>query len=234
MITKVLIKLLEAPVKPEHPMDFIRDNLGATMYERNQIEQLEQQVNDYKKEVTELKQQIDELKSKLSEAETGEEKLTNGNGASDATVVAEKVAETAASSSVTPAPTISGGAKIDDSSDDKISESEKAVAPASVTVDDVPVIEAATADEQSLVPTVCDNGETVNVESAPTSSNVRDDSELDSTKKKEDVTMDGGSSNESTSISVTDKDKSATDAIEKAEASVDTKMAATTATDNQK
>lgn len=237
MITKVLIKLLEAPVKPEHPMDFIRDNLGATMYERNQIELLEQQVNDYKKEVTDLKSQIDELKSKLGDKEKGDEKLTNGNVTSDAAAVAEKmvekVAETAASASVSPAPAINGGAKIDDSADNGISESEKAVAPASVAVDDIPVIEAATADEQSTVPTVCDNGDAPIVESVPTSADVSDEPDVESTKKT-DSTTDDGSSNETT-IPTAGNKEATTDAIEKADTSTDTKLtASTSAADSQK
>lgn len=234
MITKVLIKLLEAPVKPEHPMDFIRDNLGATMNERNQIEQLEQQVSDYKKEVTELKQQIDELKSKLSENKKDDEKLTNGTVTSDATaatatVVVEKVADTAATVSVAPAG--SGGAKIDDSADNKISESEKAVAPASVAVDDVPVIEAAAADEQSSVPVASDDGaSTSNVDAAPTSP---DEPDLESTKEKEST---ADVSNEVTAP-VTEKaaEGATTDAIEKSDTAVDTKPgASTTAADSQK
>lgn len=66
-ITKVLVKLLEAPVKPEHPIDFIRDNLGPTIAEQRRVEGLEQQVADYKKEVSHLKSQIEELKVKLDE-----------------------------------------------------------------------------------------------------------------------------------------------------------------------
>lgn len=231
MITKVLIKLLEAPVKPEHPIDFIRDNLGATMYERNQIEQLEQQVNDYKKEVTELKQEIDELKSKLHDTESVAVTLTNGNAKSETTVNAgEKVAETAASASVPSVPTINGGAKIDDSVDDKISESEKAIAPASVATDDVPVIEAATADEQSSVPTECNKDEATAAESP----NVNVGSNPESTKKVESA-AESGTSTESTTVVVAEKEKLKTEATEKIDAGEDAKPTPSTkAADTQK
>lgn len=216
MITKVLIKLLEAPVKPEHPMDFIRDNLGATMYERNQIDQLEQQVNDYKKEVIDLKNQIDDLKSKLKETDKSEEKLTSGNVVDSAIV--EKITETAVSAS--PTPTLTGGAKIDDPADIKISESEKAVAPASVDVCEVPVIEAATAVDQSKVPKVFDNGETPNVvESAPTSGNVNADTDLQSTRKK---AINGHNSNV-VAVPVTENGEAIADATEKDDTNKDTK-----------
>lgn len=75
-ITKVLMKLLEAPVKPEHPIDFIRDNLGPTIAERLRVEGLEQQLADYKKEVSDLKSQIEELKVKLDETN---KPMVNGN-----------------------------------------------------------------------------------------------------------------------------------------------------------
>lgn len=233
MITKVLIKLLEAPVKPEHPMDFIRDNLGATMYERNQIEQLEQQVNDYKKEVSDLKSQIDELKSKLGDKENDDEKLSNVNVASDTAAVAEKVSETAVNALVSLAPAINGGAKIDDSADNKISESEKAVAPASVAVDDIPVIEAATAEEQSTVSTVCDNGDAANMESAPTSADVTDEPDVESTKKT-DSTAGDGITKETISPSAANEEATI-DAIDKADTSADAKLtASTSAADSQK
>lgn len=75
-ITKVLMKLLEAPVKPEHPIDFIRDNLGPTIAEKLRVEGLEQQLADYKKEVSDLKSQIEELKAKLDETNNP---MVNGN-----------------------------------------------------------------------------------------------------------------------------------------------------------
>lgn len=68
-ITKVLIKLLETPVKPEHPLDFIRDNLGPTLAEKHRTELLEQQLADYKQEVSDLKARIGQLQTKLSEKE---------------------------------------------------------------------------------------------------------------------------------------------------------------------
>lgn len=76
----MLIKLLEAPVKPEHPIDFIRDNLGPTLAEKHRIENLEQQLTEYKQEVSDLKAQIDQLKSKLSESE-------QSSDSNDATVI---------------------------------------------------------------------------------------------------------------------------------------------------
>lgn len=70
------MKLLETPVKPEHPIDFIRDNLGPTIAERLRVEDLEQQLADYKKEVSDLKSQIVELKVKLDESNIP---MVNGN-----------------------------------------------------------------------------------------------------------------------------------------------------------
>lgn len=70
------MKLLEAPVKPEHPIDFIRDNLGPTIAEKLRVEGLEQQLADYKKEVSDLKTQIEELKVKLDETN---KPMVNGN-----------------------------------------------------------------------------------------------------------------------------------------------------------
>lgn len=70
------MKLLEAPVKPEHPIDFIRDNLGPTIAEKLRVEGLEQQLADYKKEVSDLKSQIEELKVKLDEIN---KPMINGN-----------------------------------------------------------------------------------------------------------------------------------------------------------
>lgn len=62
------MKLLEAPVEPEHPIDFIRDNLGPTNAEKQRVEGLEQKLVDYKQEISDLKSQIDDLKEKLNKA----------------------------------------------------------------------------------------------------------------------------------------------------------------------
>lgn len=152
MMTKVLIKLLETPVKPEHPIDFIRENLGATQYERNQIEQLEQQVNDYKQEVIDLKSQVDELKLKLSEKD--ELKVTNGDVVSPVKVAVDN-SKTTDDAAIVENTVSNGGGIVDDSTDKKISESEKAVTPVTPTADDIPVIEAAVA-EPCAVPTIED------------------------------------------------------------------------------
>lgn len=162
-ISSVLVKLLETPVKPEHPIDFIRDNLGATNYERLKIEQLEKQVADYKQEVYDLKHQIDELKTKLNEKSTNEtEKIPEKSGENDETAVpALKVnaQSTTAQEPITGA-VASGGAAptaiTGDSVDKKITESETAVAPApSITDDEEIKIEAsATATNGDIVTAV--------------------------------------------------------------------------------
>lgn len=148
MFTKVLVKLLETPVKPEHPIDFIRDNLGATVLERSQIDQLERKVSDYEKEIGGLKREIAELQVKLKEQAAEVASATEE-------AVTEPPEEAASSEpkegAAAPVPA-SGGAKVDDSSDKRINESEKAAAPSSNAVDNGPVIEAATANSASAVP----------------------------------------------------------------------------------
>lgn len=139
MLTKVLIKLLDAPVKPEHPMDFIRDNLGATHFEKNQIEQLEQTVKDYKHEVDDLKFQIEELKKKLNEKNASET-------AKDVVVPAVIVESISDDKDI---PAIQSPVKVAavsisvEESDKKIAESEKAIAPATPEVDEIKSIESA-------------------------------------------------------------------------------------------
>lgn len=163
MLSKVLIKLLEAPVKPEHPMDFIRDNLGATMFEKNQIEQLEQTVRDYKHEVDDLKSQIDDLKRKLDGKTVIEAKMSNE--AADAVIPAkETVAVEVAAPvvAVTAGPTVAGeepssdqassiaNLSVADDSDKKTVVSEEAVAPIPSDVDEVKTIESAAGATASL------------------------------------------------------------------------------------
>lgn len=126
-ITKVLIKLLETPVKPEHPIDFIRDNLGPTLAEKHRIEQLEQQVADYKQEVSDLKKEIEGLKGKLSDCTTKKAVDSAAAEPSETKSDAEAKDESADSQ---PEAVNSGGAEPDATAEKKIIESEKAAAPA--------------------------------------------------------------------------------------------------------
>lgn len=208
MITKVLIKLLETPVKPEHPIDFIRDNLGATLNERNRIEQLEQQVNDYQKEVAELKSQIVTLTAKLSEKECADEKSTENTVAADTTdpiaiVEAEKVTDTP-----------SGGGKIDDTTETKIIESEKAVAPTSIAASDVPVIEAATADEQNPVST---DEVVVAVESTKVSTDKTNKVDGDENTKQPETSSDNNVTAQEPDAPKVEKNETKTEADDKSE-----------------
>lgn len=131
-ITKVLIKLLETPEKPEHPMDFIRANLGATQAEERRIESLEQEVSGYKKEVSELKSQLEAVKAKLNEyekeAETNE--TDEKKNEEKPTVESSQVVDSKPVESV-------GGAEADSIKDKTIAESEKAATPnlSTTTVD---------------------------------------------------------------------------------------------------
>lgn len=134
MLSKVLAKLLEAPVKPEHPIDFIRDNLGATLFEKNRIEQLEQTVKDYKQEVADLKSQIDSLQKKLNEKASAE----NDNLAP--VIVEPPIAAEASVDVKAASPTAT---LLTDESAKKISDSEKAVAPTLADIDEVKLIESA-------------------------------------------------------------------------------------------
>lgn len=58
MLSKVFIQLMENPEKPEHPIDFIRENLGASLQEKMQIDLLQQEVASYRLQVEELKQKL--------------------------------------------------------------------------------------------------------------------------------------------------------------------------------
>lgn len=145
MISKVLIKLLEAPVKPEHPIDFIRDNLGASSFERKKIEQLEQQVAGYKQEVADLKQQVDELKTKLNEKTVVDETEVPKTDETNEKLV-EKETKTDVKEKENEAGASAGGANPD--VENKVNETEKAIVPATITDEQqVKSEEAATADD---------------------------------------------------------------------------------------
>lgn len=139
-ITKVLIKLLELPEKPEHPMDFIRANLGASQAEENRIASLEKEVDDYKKEVSELKSQLEAVKAKLSEYEkptdATEADDTKNNEQSGETVQATETKESDSKLSSV------GGAEADTVKDKNVAESEKAATPSTTaaTVDSAKVL----------------------------------------------------------------------------------------------
>lgn len=144
MLSKVLIKLLEAPVKPEHPIDFIRDNLGATMFEKKQIEQLEQTVRDYKQEVDELKTQVEDLKQKLNEKAVAIKPSVPVSVADVPPPPSSAMTAIASESSAVVKKATSANVSTDSDSGKKINESEKAIAPTTPHVDEVKSIESAT------------------------------------------------------------------------------------------
>lgn len=69
VLSKSITKLMESPEKPESPVDFIRENMGLTQKELNQIEFLKEEVEIYKKQVNDLKMEIAGLKLERQEIE---------------------------------------------------------------------------------------------------------------------------------------------------------------------
>lgn len=74
VLSKSITKLMESPEKPESPVDFIRENMGLTQKELNQIEFLKEEVEIYKKQVNDLKNEIAGLKLERQEVENGLQK----------------------------------------------------------------------------------------------------------------------------------------------------------------
>lgn len=190
-ITKVLTKLLEAPEKPEHPMDFIRANLGASQAEEMRIASLEKEVDDYKKEVSELKSQLEAVKTKLSEYE----KTTDAVEADDTKKeeqLEESVQATEEKETDKKAASV-GGAEVDAIKDKNVAESEKAATASSI---------AATVDSAK----VSNDSETADVAKSNTTDTKKDGEKLtasttsdaDNAKKDE---------NDTTTANSTDKDK---------------------------
>ena len=64
MISKVLVKLFELPVKPEQPVNFILENLGVSTKSNIQIELLQEEVENLKQQVENLKQQLADEREK--------------------------------------------------------------------------------------------------------------------------------------------------------------------------
>lgn len=62
MFTKVLIQLMRVQDKPENPIEFIREQMGASLKEKQHIEILKQEVEFYRQKVDELTKQLDEAK----------------------------------------------------------------------------------------------------------------------------------------------------------------------------
>lgn len=60
---------MESPEKPESPVEFIRENMGLSQKELNQIEFLKEEVEVYKKQVNDLKMEIAGLKLERQEVE---------------------------------------------------------------------------------------------------------------------------------------------------------------------
>ncbi|KAJ6638533.1 c-Myc-binding protein [Pseudolycoriella hygida] len=63
VLSKSITKLMESPEKPESPVAFIRQNMGLTQKELDEIEFLKEEVESYKKQVKDLKNEIAGLKS---------------------------------------------------------------------------------------------------------------------------------------------------------------------------
>lgn len=62
-ITKVLIKLLNAPERPENAVEFIRNNLGVTLSQANTIKQLTADLEDAQNEIAQLKRTVEQLQA---------------------------------------------------------------------------------------------------------------------------------------------------------------------------
>lgn len=71
VLSKSITKLMESPEKPESPVDFIRDNIGLSQKDLNQLEFLKEEVEVYKKQVNDLKIEIAGLKLERKEVENG-------------------------------------------------------------------------------------------------------------------------------------------------------------------
>lgn len=61
MLTKVLIQLMTIPEKPENPIEFIREQVGASLKEKQQMKILEHEVEFYRQKVDELTKQLEEI-----------------------------------------------------------------------------------------------------------------------------------------------------------------------------
>lgn len=83
---------MEIPEKPESPVEFIRENMGCSLKERNQIEFLKEEVEVYKKQVNDLKKEIAGLKS----AERQNDESVKPKEVEEEEVVVVDVATTAA------------------------------------------------------------------------------------------------------------------------------------------
>ncbi|XP_037027531.1 c-Myc-binding protein homolog [Bradysia coprophila] len=88
VLSKSITKLMESPEKPESPVDFIRENMGLTQKELNQIEFLKEEVEIYKKQVNDLKLEIAGLKQERQEVENGLSKVIADSIVKDDIVVA--------------------------------------------------------------------------------------------------------------------------------------------------
>lgn len=62
MFTKVLIQLMRHPEKPDDPIEFIREHMGASLKEKQHIEILQQEVDFYRQKVDDLAKQLAEAK----------------------------------------------------------------------------------------------------------------------------------------------------------------------------
>jgi len=69
VLTKSITKLMESSEKPESPVEFIRENMGLSQKELNQILFLKEEVEAYKKQVTDLKKEIAGLKLERQDVE---------------------------------------------------------------------------------------------------------------------------------------------------------------------
>lgn len=187
----MLIKLLETPEKPEHPMDFIRANLGATQADEKRIASLEKEVDDYKKEVTELKTKLEAVKAKLNEYEKPND--TNDSGemkTMDQSIISTHATERKESENNQ---TNIGGAEADTIKDKIVADSEKAETPNSTaqTVDGAKVLN----DSENAKVAESNTVDVKTVDSKPVAS-----ATVDADKAKAD-------GNDATTVNTTDKDK---------------------------
>jgi len=61
MLSKVFIKLLQEPVKPENAIEYLRVNLGDSRRDADTISSLKKELEDSQNELCQLRRQIEEL-----------------------------------------------------------------------------------------------------------------------------------------------------------------------------
>lgn len=74
-ISKVFIKLIHCPERPENAIDYICANLGSTLHQNDQIENLQKDLEESKDEIAQLKQIIENLKTEKKVTAVNEESI---------------------------------------------------------------------------------------------------------------------------------------------------------------